>query len=116
MELIQGLLDISQDGVLDFLELILDKAIFLLIHLDLFEDKVAFATTSVHEDIGLCTPSELVNTWFYHFVQTCQMLSEQLFLVLVDEKDDIVVVTDDEHHILTQLSQPISLRVLTRER
>ena len=116
MELIQGLLDICQDSVLDFLELILDQAIFFLIHLDLLEDKVAFTATSVHEDIGLCTPSELVNTWLDHFVETCQMLSEQLFLVLVDEKDDIVVVTDDEHHILTQLSQPISLRVLTRER
>ena len=85
MELIQGLLDICQDSVLDFLELILDKAIFFLIHLDLLEDKVAFTATSVHKDIGLCTPSELVNTWLDHLVETCQMLSEELFLVLGSE-------------------------------
>ena len=101
MELVESLLDIRQDGVLDFRELVFDQAVLLLVHLDLLEDEVAFTATGVHEDISLRTPGELVNTWLDHLVETCQMLSEELFLVLVDEENDVVVVSDDEHDVLT---------------
>ena len=116
MELIQGLLDICQDSVLDFLELILDKAIFFLIHLDLLEDKVAFTPAGIHKDICLGTPGELVNTWLDDLVETSQVLSEQLLLVLVDELYDVVVVAHNQHHVLTQLPQSISFRILTCQR
>ena len=116
MQLIKRLLNVCQDRILDLLELIFDLAVLFLIHFYLFKDKVALTAAGVHENICLGTPSKLIYTWLNYLIETCKVLSEQLFLVLVDEKDDIVVVTDDEHHILTQLSQPISLRVLTRER
>ena len=34
---------------------------------------------------------------------------EELLLILVDKKHDVVIVTHNQHHILTELSQPVSL-------
>ena len=86
-----------------------------MVHLNLLEDIVALSTTCHHEGISLYTPSEFVDTRLDDLVKTKEMLLEELPLVLVDEQHDVVIVTDNQHHILTQLSQPVPLGVLTCE-
>ena len=116
MQLIKRLLNVCQDRILDLLELIFDLAVLFLIHFYLFKDKVALTAAGVHENICLGTPSKLIYTWLNYLIETCKVLSEQLFLVLVDEQDNVIVVAHNQHHILTQLPESVSFRILTRQR
>ena len=103
MQLIKCLLNVCQDRVLDLLELIFNLTVLFLIHFYLFKDKVALTAAGVHENICLGTPSKLIYTWLNYLIETCKVLFEQLFLVLVDEQDNVIVVAHNQHHIFTQL-------------